>query len=427
MDKQEILNKNKEYIFSAITNFYEEPLVISSGKGKYMYDIDGKEYLDFFGGIVTVSVGHCNEDVTERICRQVKTIQHTSTLYLNEPIIRFAETMARITPANLKKCFFTNSGTEANETALLAAMLYTQRREIISLRHSYHGRSLMTMSLSGHFNWRIGGTHIPGLKHAHNGYCYRCAFNLKYPDCDLRCARDIEELIQTETSGAIAAFIGEPIQGVGGFITPPPEYFQIVYGIIKKYGGVFISDEVQSGFGRTGGKWWGIEQYGVQPDTIVCAKGIANGVPCGAVITTDEIESAFEGATVSTFGGNPVTSTAAVATIEYIEKHDLKNNAKVVGDYLREKLNELQEKYPVIADVRGMGLIQGLELAYENKEPALREMAVVMEETKKQGLLIGKAGLYGNALRISPPLTIEKHDVDLFYEILDRAFAETVK
>lgn len=427
MDKKEILEKRREYIFPAIANYYEEPLIFSSGKGKYLYDIDGKEYLDFFAGILTVSAGHCNEEITEKICSQIKTLQHCSTLYLNHQMISYAEKMAEISPGSLKKCFFTNSGSEANETAILSAMLHTGRQEMIALRHSYHGRTLMTMSASGHYNWRIGGTHMAGLKHAHNGYCYRCAFNLKYPECELRCAQDLEELILTETSGEIAGFIGEPIQGVGGFITPPKEYFKIIYEIIKKYGGVFISDEVQTGFGRTGNKWWGIENYDVQPDMITCAKGIANGFPCGATVATEDIANSYKGITISTFGGNPVASTAGLATIEYIEKNDLKRNARIVGDYLRDKLNELQEKYPIIGEVRGMGLMQAIELAYENKEPAAPETSKIMEKTKEKGLLIGKAGLWGNALRIAPPLNISKGDVDTCIEILDMSFAEVLK
>jgi len=424
MDKNIIIKKNKEYIFPAITNYYKEPLVLYSGKGKYLYDIDGREYLDFFSGILVVSVGHCNEEVADKVCSQIRTLQHTSTLYLNVPMIKFAEKMAQITPGNLKKCFFTNSGTEANETAILSAKLYTGRQEIITLRYSDHGRSLMTMSMSGHHNWRLGGTHLPGVKYAHNGYCFRCAFNLKYPECDLRCARDVEEVILTETSGEIAGFIGEPIQGVGGFITPPKEYFKVIYEIIKKYGGVFISDEVQTGFGRTGEKWWGIEHYGVQPDIITCAKGIANGAPCGLTIATDEIASSFKGTTISTFGGNPVSSTAGLATVEYIEKNDLKKNAKVVGDYLRDRLNELKEKYPVIGDVRGMGLMQAIELVGENKKPAPLETEKIMEKTKDNGLLIGRSGLFKNVLRIAPPLNISKDDIEIGIDILDKAFEE---
>ena len=423
MDKKTIIGLYNEHIFPAITHFYETPLIISKGKNQYLYDIDGNEYLDFFGGILTVSIGHCNEEVTQAVCEQIATLQHTSTIYLNTPMVRFAHKLAEIAPGNLNKCFFTNSGTEANETAILAAKITTGRQEIITLRHSYHGRSMMTMSASGHADWKLGGTHVPGFKHAHNGYCYRCAFGLTYPACDMKCARDIEELIVTETSGGIAGFLAEPIQGVGGFITPPKEYFSVAYEIVKKYGGLFISDEVQTGFGRTGDTWWGIEQYSVQPDMITCAKGIANGVPCGATVATDEIAESLQGKTISTFGGNPVTSTAGYETIAFMERHNLKKNAKECGDYLCDRLKELQEKYPIIGEVRGMGLMQAIELAGENKEPAAKETSLIMEKTREYGLLIGKAGLYGNVIRLSPPLTVGRSDIDAAIDALDRSFS----
>jgi 4-aminobutyrate aminotransferase len=422
MNKKELLEMNQDYIYPAIANYYSEPLVLASGEGNYVRDIDGKEYLDFFTGILTVSVGHCNPTVTAKTIDQLKTIQHTSTLYLNEPMLAFARKLAQTAPGNLNKCFFTNSGTEANETAILSAMLHTGEREVIALRHSYHGRSLLAMSASGHHNWRLGGTHISGLKHAHNGYCYRCALGLIYPACDLKCARDIEELIRTETSGKIAAFIGEPIQGVGGFVTPPKEYFKVVYDIIKKYGGIFISDEVQTGFGRTGGVWWGIENYGVQPDIITCAKGIANGAPMGATVATDAIAESVKGMTISTFGGNPVTSTAALATVEYMEENNLAANAKTVGDYLGEKLKSLADKYAIIGDVRGMGLMRAVELAHPDKQPASDDAVRLMDITRDNGLLIGKAGLYGNVLRVAPALNITKTEVDDAISILDKSF-----
>jgi len=424
MDKKEIMRKDREYIFPAIKHFYEEPLVISSGDGMYLYDIDGKEYLDFFGGILTVSVGHCNKEITDKIYSQLRTLQHTSTIYINEPMIRFAEKLVQIAPEGLKKCFFTNSGTEANETAVLAAKMHTGQQEIITLRHSYHGRSMVGMSLTGNYTWRLGGTHAAGVKHAHNAYCYRCAFRLKYPECDLQCARDIEEIILTETGGKIAGIIAEPIQGVGGFITPPKEYFGLVREIVKKYGGVLISDEVQTGFGRTGYTWWGIDHYDVQPDMITCAKGIANGVPCGATVATDEVASSFGGQSISTFGGNPVSSAAGLATIDFIEKNDLKTRAGTMGEYLKDRLLELAAKYPLIGDVRGMGLMQGIELVREHKIPAVHEASLLMEKTRGKGLLIGKAGLYGNVLRIAPGLIVTKSDIDTGITLLDQAFAE---
>ena len=424
MNTQDILKKHEQYVFPSVLTYYEEPLPFERGEGQYLYGVDGERYLDFFAGILVVSVGHCHPKVTERICQQVRTLQHTSTLYPHANMVNLAEKFAQIAPGKLQKSFFTNSGTEANETAIMLAKAYTDAQEVIALRHGYSGRSALSMALTGHANWRIGGTQILGIKHAHNAYCYRCPFHREYPDCDLECAYDVEELIQTTTSGRVAALIAEPIQGVGGFITPPPEYFPIVVDIVRQYGGIFICDEVQTGFGRTGEKWFGIEHWGVEPDIITCAKGIANGAPMGATVATAEVADSFEGLTIATFGGNPVSCAAALATIEVIEEENLASNAQVVGSYLREKLEELKEKYPLVGDVRGMGLMQGVELVRENKEPARQEILQVFEAARRRGLLIGKGGLYGNVIRIAPPLNIAKADVDEAVHILDEAFAE---
>lgn len=427
MDLQEILQKQEAYIFPSVVTYYEEPLALERGEGQYVYGVDGKRYLDFFGGILVVSVGHCHPKVTARVCEQVRTLAHTSTLYPHANMVALAEKLAQIAPGRLQKSFFTNSGTEANETAVLLARIFTDQQEVIALRHGYSGRSALAMSLTGQANWRIGGTQILGIQHAHNAYCYRCPFGLTYPACDLRCAFDVENLIQTTTSGRVAAFIAEPIQGVGGFITPPPEYFQIVVDIVRRYGGIFICDEVQTGFGRTGGTWFGIEHWGVEPEVITCAKGIANGAPMGVTIATPEVADSFRGLTISTFGGNPVSCAAALATLEVMEQENVRQNARVVGDYLRERLEELREKYPLVGDVRGMGLMQGVELVGEGKEPAREEILRVFESTKRRGLLIGKGGLYGNVIRIAPSLTIGKADVDEAIRILDEAFAEVSK
>jgi 4-aminobutyrate aminotransferase len=285
----------------------------------------------------------------------------------------------------------------------------------------------LAKSVTAHAPWRRAGVISVGITHAINPYCYRCPLGLKYPDCEVRCANDVENLIQTGTSGSIAAFIAEPIQGVGGFITPPKEYFKIVFNIVKKYGGLFIADEVQTGFGRTGKKWFGIEQWEVTPDIITTAKGMGNGVPVGATMTTAELADSFKGLTLSTFGGNPVTCVAARATIQVIEEENLLENADSVGRYFRGKLDELNEKHALIGDVRGMGLMLGLELVKDRatKEPAPEATGRVMDRCKENGLLIGKGGLYGNVLRISPMLNIGKADVDEAIRILDKSFSET--
>ena len=422
----EVVRKHKEYLWPAVTNYYAKPLVTDRASMQWVWDLEGKKYLDFFGGILTIQVGHCNPKVTSKIKAQVERLQHTSTLYPNEAIVALAEKVAQITPGALQKSFFSNSGTEANEAALLLARMATGSYDVVALRHAYSGGSQLAKAVTAQAPWRKAGVISVGISHAINPYCYRCPLGLKYPDCGVACANDVENLIQTGTSGHIAAFIAEPIQGVGGFITPPPEYFKIVFKIVKKYGGLFIADEVQTGFGRTGKKWFGIEQWEVTPDMITCAKGMANGSPVGATVTTAELADSFQGLTISTFGGNPVTSVAARATIEVIEEERLLENCDVVGRYFRGKLEELQQKHPLIGDVRGMGLMQGLELVKDRqtKEPAAEATVQLMERARENGLLIGKGGLYGNVIRMSPMLNISKADVDEAVRMLDESLSE---
>ena len=423
----EVRAKHKEFLFPATSNYYDEPIVLAEGKGLRLKDVDGREYLDFFGGILTVSVGHANDEVNAAVKAQVDRLGHVSTLYPTIPIVELAEKLAAISPGELRKCYLTASGTEADETAVMMAQLYTGRSEIVALRHGYSGRSMLAQSLTAHSTWRALPSKIPDIKHALSPYCYRCPLGLTYPSCEVKCARDIEELIRTTTTGQIAGFLAEPIQGVGGFITPPKEYFQIAVGIVRKYGGVYISDEVQTGFGRTGGKWWGCEQYGVQPDIMTMAKGIANGFPISATICTPAIADSLQKLTISTFGGNPISCAAANATIGVIEKQDLKRNAEVQGKRLRDGLERLKAKYPrTIGDVRGMGLMQGVEHVEDetkkNRTPNAKATARLFEETKKRGLLIGKGGLYGNVLRISPPLNVSASEVDEAIAKLDESY-----
>jgi 4-aminobutyrate aminotransferase-like enzyme len=425
MTKDEIVKKYRQYLFSSVTTYYTDPLVTDLASMQYLWDVEGKRYLDFFGGIVTVSVGHCNPRVTSKIKEQTDKLQHGSTVFPNEAIVSIAEKLAEITPGEISKTYFTNSGTEANEMAVQLARVYTGNYEVVALRHGYSGRSQLAQGLTGHAPWRKSLPGTMGVVHAINPYCYRCPFGLTYPDCGVACANDVENVIQTTTSGSVAAFIAEPIQGVGGFITAPPEYFKIVFNIIKKYDGLFIADEVQTAWGRTGKKWFGIEHWEVTPDIITSAKGLANGTPVGVTMTRPEIADSFKGLQISTFGGNPVTSVAARATIAVMEEDHLMDNADVVGRYYRSKLEELQRKHPLIGEVRGMGLLQGIELVKDRKtkEPAPQETNRVMDEAKNRGLLIGKGGLYGNVLRTSPPLNIGKTDVDEAIRILDGAFA----
>src|SRR6476646_3157580 len=359
MTKDEIILANREFLFPSVFHYFKDPLVVARAKDQYVWDADGQQYLDFLGGIVTVSVGHCNDQINAKVHQQLDTLQHVSTLFANEPQAALAKKIASITPGGqLTKSFFTNSGTEANETAILTARCYTGNDQIVALRHSYHGRSAMDMTLTGQGTWRLGPSQA-GVVYAHNAYCYRCPFGLTYPDCGIRCAQDLEELIRTTTSGQVAGVIAEPIQGVGGFITPPKEYFKIVAGIVRQHGGLFISDEVQTGWGRTGNKWFGIEHWDVTPDVITGAKGLGNGFPIGVTIARPEIAESLKSLTISTFGGNPISTTAAKAVIDLIEEQNLARNAADTGAHLRSSLEELQRKHRIIGEVRGMGLMQG--------------------------------------------------------------------
>jgi len=428
MNSEEVLKKQQEFLWPSHLTLYKKPLVFDRGEGMYLYDEDGNKYLDCFGGILTISVGHCHPKVTAALTEQIETLVHTSTLYPNAKPVILAEKLAQITPGDLQKTYFTNSGTEANENAIMLAKQYTGAQEVIALRHGYSGRSALAMTLIGLSQWRIGGTNVIGVKHAMAPYCYRCPMKLKYPTCGIACAKDIEELILTTTSGRVAAFLAEPVMGVGGYIVPPPEYFEIAVEIVRKYGGVFICDEVQTAIGRTGTHWFGIEHWGVEPEIMTMAKGIANGTPLGVTIATPQVADSLKGLTISTFGGNPVSCAGAIATIEVIEEECTPEHVEEVGNHLRQGLEMLYAKYPIIGEVRGKGLMQGMEIVKDrdSKEPSLDVVAEVFEVTRERGLLIGKAGMLGNVLRIAPPMVATKDHIDQTIEIFDYAFAKVL-
>ncbi|MBX3282629.1 MAG: aspartate aminotransferase family protein [Acidobacteria bacterium] len=419
------IDKHKEFLFPAVAMYYKEPIALVKGEGEYVWDADGNRYLDAFGGVLTVSVGHANPEVNAAIIEQTKTLQHTSALYANGPQSDLAEKLAEITPGDLKKSFFTSSGTEADDTAIMAAKLATGRSEIVVLRHSYSGRSATALSSVGHASWRPIASQVAGIVHARAPYCYRCPWKMTPDNCGAACAEDVRDVIETTTTGEIAAFMAEPIMGVGGFIVPPDGYFERVEEITRKHGGLFIADEVQTAWGRTGDKWFGIQHTNVKPDIITSAKGMANGVPVGWTIATADVADKFPGLTFATFGGNPVSMTAGIAVIKFIEDKDLLTNCRVVGDYFRGRLEELKEKHSIIGDVRGRGLMQGIELVKdrETKEPAADAVLKVFEETKRQGVLIGKGGLYGNVIRTGMMLNSTKDNVDELIAALDAGFA----
>ena len=421
-----IKRKQKEFLFPNVSTYYQDPLIIESGKGMFVKDVEGKEYLDFFGGILTVSVGHCHPAVTAAVVEQQQKLVHVSTLYPTLPQVELAEKLYQLRPMkDPVKSFFSNSGTEANETAVTLAKVATGRTDLVTLRHSYGGRGLLAMNMMGNKNYRALQSEVAGIKHAHAPYCYRCDLGLKYPDCGIACAKDIKGLIETTTTGAIAGFMAEPILGVGGFIVPPKEYFEVALPIIRNAGGLFIADEVQTAWGRTG-TWWGSQQFNVEPDILTSAKGMANGQPIGLTMARADIANKFVGASISTFGGGPPSMAASLATLKVIEEEKLLHNVQLLGKVFREGLENLAERHRGIGDVRGLGLMQALELVKDraSKEPDAAGAARLMEATRKRGLLVGKGGLYGNTMRIAPPLIVNRGQIDDALRILGDALVE---
>ncbi len=430
--REEILALRRKYMNPGILTYYKEPVCIVEGHMQYLWDETGKQYLDAIAGIVTVSVGHCHPKITERVREQVGRLVHTTTIYLHPTIAIYARELARRMPdrSGLEVSYFTSSGSEANDLAILMARLHTGRHEVLTLRNAYHGGSQSTLALTAVGTWKYPVQSPGGVKHVPPGYCYRCPFGLSYPSCDLKCARSVEDVIRYETPGQIAGFIAEPIQGVGGSVCPPPEYFKIVYEIVRKYGGLCIADEVQTGFGRTGECYWGFQNWGVVPDMVTMAKGIGNGAPLGACTTKAEIAKPLaQRLHFNTFGGNPVSVLQGLATLEIIDEENIQQRAREVGGHLKGKLLELQEKHALIGEVRGLGLMLGVELVKDraSKEPATAETADIAERAKNRGLLLGKGGLYSNVIRIKPPMCITKADCDFLVDCLDECMTEVVR
>lgn len=414
----EVLRKKKEYMIPCVYHFYNQPMQLVRGEMQYLYDQTGKQYLDCFAGVSVMNCGHCNPEITKAICQQVNTLQHTCTIYLTENIVNLAERLAQITPGRLQKSFFCASGTEANEGAALLASIFTGRNEFLSLRQGLHGRTKLTMSLTGLSLWRTDTAPVGGISFAPNAYCYRCPFHKQYPECDLACANEIEAIIKTSTSGQVAALFAETIQGNGGIITPPAGYFKRVKEILEAHNILLVIDEVQTGFGRTG-KMFAIEHYGVEPDIMTMAKALGNGTPVGAFISRAEIADQYTRPGASTLGGNPVTSAAGLATLAYITKNNLPDRAAELGEYLKDGLYSLQKKYPIIGDIRGLGLMVGAELVLPDKTPACEQVDIILEKMKDRGFLIGKNGPNRNVLAFQPPLVITRNDLDHLLNNLD--------
>jgi alanine-glyoxylate transaminase/(R)-3-amino-2-methylpropionate-pyruvate transaminase len=430
-----VLAMRHQYVNPGVLTYYRDPLMIVEGNMQYLWDDQGKRYLDGFAGIVTVSVGHCHPHVAAAVKQQAGRLQHTTTIYLHPTIVQFAAKLASKMPSTdvgtpLDRTYFTNSGSEANEIAVLMSREHTSNQDVVGLRNGYHGGTSTTMGLTSHGTWKFPSNPQANITHSVPGYCYRCPFGLDYPSCDVKCAHDIKNVIQYQTSGQIACFIGEPIQGVGGAVTPPAEYYSIIFDIVRQHGGLCIADEVQGGFGRTGKHYWSHQNWGVKPDMITMAKGIGNGAPLGAVTTTEPIASTMTTRIhFNTYGGNPVSMASGLATMEVIDAEGIQENAAVVGEYLKDGLTGLQDKHALIGDVRGMGLMLGIELVRDrdSKEPASAETASLMELTKERGLLLGKGGLFGNTLRIKPPMCISKDDAEFMIATLDECLLHIQK
>lgn len=430
--RDEVIAMRHQYVNPGVITYYKDPLMIVEGNMQYVWDEKGTRYLDAFAGIVTVSVGHCHPTVAEAVKKQSGRLRHTTTIYLHPTIAQFAAKLAQKMPTNhrgqpLDKSYFTNSGSEANEVAVLMSREFTGNQDVIALRNGYHGGTSVAMGLTAHGNWKFPANSPGRITHSIPGYCYRCPFDLEYPSCDLKCAHDIKNVIQYQTNGQVACFIGEPIQGVGGSVVPPPEFFSIVYDIVRQHGGLCIADEVQGGFGRTGKHYWSHQNWGVKPDLITMAKGIGNGEPLGGVTTTADIAATLtKRVHFNTFGGNPVSMASGLATMEIIDAEGIQQNADRVGEHLKQGLLGLQEKHTLIGEVRGLGLMLGVELVRDRttKEPATSEAAELMELSKERGLILGKGGLFGNTMRIKPPMCITKDDADFLLAVIDDCLDE---
>ncbi len=423
MGPQGILEKKRQYIMPCLAHFYNDPPEFVSGSMQYLFDHAGKKYLDCFAGVSVINCGHCNPEITDKICSQVKKLQHVCNIYLTENFVRLAERLAEVTPGNLQKSFFCSTGTEANEGALLLASIYTGGNEYIALRGGLHGRTKLAMNLTGIGMWRTDPHPAGGIHFAPNPYCYRCPIGKKYPECDLACADMVEDMIKTATSGHPAAFIAETIQGNAGIVVPPQGYFQRLKEILSQYGTLLIIDEVQTGFARTG-KMFAIEHYEVTPDIMSMAKALGNGVPISAFIASAEIADTYTKPGASTLGGNPVSSTAGLAVLDYIKEHALEKNAEARGKQIMNGLKELAKRYPVIGDVRGLGLMIGAELIHPDGSPNPEAVDTILEKMKDRGVIIGKNGLGRNVLAFQPPLVITEQDVTNLLNALDDVLSD---
>ena len=426
-DYDTVRELRQRYLSPALLTYYQKPLMIVEGSMQYVYDETGRRYLDGFGGIVTISVGHCHPYVVQKAREQLETLQHTTTIYLHPTIAEYARLLAGTLPGDLSVVYFVNSGSEANDLALLMSRVYTGNYDVVALRNGYHGGSPSAMGLTAHSTWKFNFPHSFGIHHAVTADPYRGPWGWEDPDAGRKYAEDVRGVIQYATPGRVAAFFAESIQGVGGSLVYPDDYLVHCYAHVREAGGLCIADEVQTGFGRTGEKFWGFETQGVVPDIVTMAKSIGNGAPLAAVVTTPDIARTLASRIhFNTFGGNPVSCAMGKAVLEVILNENLQERCHRIGGYMLEGFGRLQSKHAIIGDVRGKGLMTGIELVEDRatKAPATKSCLQVFERSRELGLLIGKGGFFGNVLRIKPPMCITRADVDFMIEVLDIAFSE---
>jgi 4-aminobutyrate aminotransferase len=422
----ELLARHRQVMPDWLALYYDEPIEIVDGKGCRVRDGEGREYLDFFGGILTTMTGYGVAEVVEAIREQAGRMLHTSTLYLVRPMVELAEQIAALAPMPDARVFFTTSGTEANEAALLLCATARRSNQVLALRHSYHGRSFATMGVTGQRGWSPSALSPFAVSYVYNGYRFRSPWR-DHSDADFirACADDLRSIIETTTSGDVACLIAEPIQGVGGFATPPDGFFAAFKEILDEYGILLVSDEVQTGWGRTGDHFWGIQAHGVVPDICTFAKGLGNGLSIGGLVGRADLVNTLSGKanSISTFGGNPLVCAGALANLRHLLDHDLQGNARRVGARIRARLDPLVGEIPVLGEVRGRGLMLGLELVdpADGRTPNPAAASAVLEATKRDGLLVGKGGLYGNCLRVAPPLCVTDAEADEGLAVLESA------
>jgi len=422
--REEVLAMRREYVNPTVFTLYRDPIMIVEGRMQYLFDETGRRYLDLFAGIVTVSCGHCHPKIVKRIQDQVATLQHATTIYLHPNLPLLAEKLASKMPEGLDVTYFVNSGSEANDLAITMSRLFTGNSDVIALRNAYHGGSPSAQALTSHHTWKFPMSEGGRVHHAMCPDGYRSGTDSTPEEVASRGAADIRDIIRYSTPGNIAAFIAEPIQGVGGATHGAPNYLREAYAVAREHGGLAIADEVQTGFGRTGVHYWGFQNFGVTPDIVTMAKGIGNGIPLAAVTTRREIaETLKQRVHFNTFGGNAVSMAAGLAVLDVIDEDGLQENSRVVGARFMEGLRELQQRHQLIGDVRGMGLMIGVELVTDRatRAPAKAETLQVLEFAREMGVLIGKGGLDGNVLRIKPPMCITTDDADFALDVLDRA------